>query len=174
MWRLFPGRVATFCIVELQKLRHDRTEVFTRALQPVLWLLIFGETFNRLHAIPTGDVPYLDFLAPGIIAQSGLFVAIFYGIMIIWERIERLRAETGMTVLLTTHYMDEADTLCDRIALMHRARLRALGTPDGLKADLGPEATLEDVFRHHTGDTLEAGGDMRHVRQTRRTASRLG
>jgi ABC-2 type transport system ATP-binding protein len=79
-----------------------------------------------------------------------------------------------MTVLLTTHYMDEADALCDRIALMHRARLRAFGTPDGLKADLGPEATLEDVFRHHTGDTLEAGGDMRHVRQTRRTASRLG
>jgi ABC-2 type transport system ATP-binding protein len=92
----------------------------------------------------------------------------------VWERIERLRAETGMTVLLTTHYMDEADALCDRIALMHRARLRALGTPDGLKVDLGPEATLEDVFRHHTGDTLEAGGDMRHVRQTRRTASRLG
>jgi ABC-2 type transport system permease protein len=83
---MFPGRVATFCIVELQKLRHDRTEVFTRALQPVLWLLIFGETFNRLRAIPTGDVPYLDFLAPGIIAQSGLFVAIFYGIQIIWER----------------------------------------------------------------------------------------
>ena len=55
-------------------------------MQPVLWLLIFGETFNRLHAIPTGGVPYLDFLAPGIIAQSGMFVAIFYGIQIIWER----------------------------------------------------------------------------------------
>ena len=55
-------------------------------MQPVLWLLIFGETFNRLHAIPTGNVPYLDFLAPGIIAQSGMFVAIFYGIQIIWER----------------------------------------------------------------------------------------
>ncbi|HEX5558558.1 MAG TPA: ATP-binding cassette domain-containing protein [Gaiellales bacterium] len=92
----------------------------------------------------------------------------------VWERIERLREETGMTVLLTTHYMDEADALCDRVALMHRARLRALGMPDGLKADLGPDATLEDVFRHHTGDTLEAGGDMRNVRQTRRTASRLG
>ena len=91
-----------------------------------------------------------------------------------WERIGRLREETGMTVLLTTHYMDEADTLCDRVALMHRARLRALGTPEGLKADLGPDATLEEVFRHYTGDTLEAGGDMRHVRQTRRTASRLG
>jgi len=86
VWRRFPSRTATFCIVELQKLSHDRTELFTRAVQPVLWLLIFGETFNRLHAIPTGHVPYLDFLAPGIIAQSGLFVAIFYGIQIIWER----------------------------------------------------------------------------------------
>jgi ABC-2 type transport system permease protein len=78
--------VATFCLVELQKLRHDRTELFTRAVQPALWLVIFGETFTRLHAIPTGHQPYLDFLAPGIIAQSGLFVAIFYGIQIIWER----------------------------------------------------------------------------------------
>jgi ABC-2 type transport system ATP-binding protein len=92
----------------------------------------------------------------------------------VWERIESLRRETGMTVLLTTHYMDEADALCDRVALMHRATLRAAGTPDDLKADLGEGASLEDVFRHHTGDTLEAGGDMRHVRQTRRTASRLG
>jgi ABC-2 type transport system permease protein len=86
LWRVYPTRVGTFCLIELQKLRHDRTEVFTRALQPVLWLLIFGETFNHLHAIPTGNRPYLDFLAPGIIAQSGMFVAIFYGIQIIWER----------------------------------------------------------------------------------------
>ena len=55
-------------------------------MQPVLWLVVFGETFNRIHAIPTGGRAYLDFLAPGIIAQSGLFVAIFYGILIIWER----------------------------------------------------------------------------------------
>jgi ABC-2 type transport system permease protein len=73
-------------MVELQKLRHDRTELFTRAVQPVLWLVIFGETMSRIHAFPTGHLPYLDFLAPGIIAQSGLFVAIFYGIQIIWER----------------------------------------------------------------------------------------
>ena len=85
-WRWIPSRIGTFCLVELQKLRHDRTELFTRAVQPVLWMLIFGETFNRIHAIPTGRLPYLDFLAPGIIAQSGLFVAIFYGIQIIWER----------------------------------------------------------------------------------------
>ena len=86
VWRRFPSRTLTFCIVELQKLSHDRTELVTRAVQPVLWLLIFGETFNRIHAIPTGGIPYLDFLAPGIIAQSGMFVAIFYGIQIIWER----------------------------------------------------------------------------------------
>jgi ABC-2 type transport system permease protein len=86
VWRQFPSRVGTFCIVELQRLRHDRTELLTRAVQPVLWLLIFGETFNRLHVIPTGHVAYLAFLTPGIVAQSGLFIAIFYGIQIIWER----------------------------------------------------------------------------------------
>jgi ABC-2 type transport system permease protein len=78
--------VAALCLVELQKMRRDRTELVTRAVQPALWLLIFGETFSRIRAIPTGDVPYLDFLAPGIIAQSALFIAIFYGIQIIWER----------------------------------------------------------------------------------------
>jgi ABC-2 type transport system permease protein len=76
----------TFCLVELQKLKHDRTELITRAVQPVLWLVIFGETFTKIRAIPTGHVPYLDYLAPGIIAQSALFIAIFYGIQIIWER----------------------------------------------------------------------------------------
>jgi len=55
-------------------------------VQPVLWLVVFGETFSHIHAIPTGNVPYLDFLAPGIIAQSGMFIAIFYGIQIIWVR----------------------------------------------------------------------------------------
>jgi ABC-2 type transport system permease protein len=79
-------RVTTMCLVEVQKLRHDRVELLTRAIQPALWLLIFGETFTRLRAIPTGKVPYLDYLTPGILAQSALFVAIFYGIMIIWER----------------------------------------------------------------------------------------
>jgi ABC-2 type transport system permease protein len=85
-WRVLPSRVVAMCIVELQKIRHDRTELYTRAIQPALWLLIFGETFSRLRAIPTGKVPYLDYLAPGILAQSTLFIAIFYGIQIIWDR----------------------------------------------------------------------------------------
>ena len=76
----------TFCLVELQRLRHDRSELVTRAIQPILWLVIFGKTFSKIRAIPTGNVPYLDYLAPGIIAQSALFISIFYGIQIIWER----------------------------------------------------------------------------------------
>jgi len=71
---------------EVRKLRHDYTELITRALQPALWLLIFGQVFTRSRAIDTGTIPYLDFIAPGILAQSVLFVAIFYGINIIWER----------------------------------------------------------------------------------------
>jgi ABC-2 type transport system permease protein len=78
----------TFVITEfeLRKLRHDFTELITRALQPALWLLIFGEVFSRSGMMHTGNIPYLDFIAPGILAQSVLFVAIFYGINVIWER----------------------------------------------------------------------------------------
>jgi ABC-2 type transport system permease protein len=78
----------TFVIAELEvrKLKHDPTELLTRAAQPALWMLVFGEVFTRVRAIPTGSMSYLDFMAPGILAQSVLFVAIFYGISIIWER----------------------------------------------------------------------------------------
>ena len=93
----------------------------------------------------------------------------------VWERIARTRAETGMTVLVTTHAMQEADEHCERIALMHRGRVRALGTPGELKSAIGPDATLDDVFRHHTGDTLtDDKGGIRDVRAARRTAGRLG
>jgi len=80
--------VKTLVIAELEarKLRHDPTDLLTRAVQPMLWLLVFGEVFTRVRAIPTGNVPYIDFLAPGILAQSVLFISIFYGIAIIWER----------------------------------------------------------------------------------------
>ncbi|MFI5777494.1 ABC transporter permease [Nocardia sp. NPDC051570] len=80
------SRITTFALIELQKLRHDRSELVTRAVQPALWMLIFGTTFARLRTIPTGNTPYLDFLAPGIIAQSALFISIFYGILLIWDR----------------------------------------------------------------------------------------
>ncbi len=81
---------ATQCLAvaaaEVQKLRHDPVELFTRAAQPVLWLVLFGEVMAQVRGISPGGVRYLDFLAPGILAQSVLFVAIFYGISAIWER----------------------------------------------------------------------------------------
>jgi ABC-2 type transport system permease protein len=85
--RRLVSRIGTLCWVELRKIRHDRTEIYTRAVQPALWLLIYGEVFTRIHAIPTPKgIPYLAYLAPGILAQSALFIAVFYGIQIIWER----------------------------------------------------------------------------------------
>ncbi len=94
----------------------------------------------------------------------------------VWEFITRLRETNDMTVLMTTHYMDEADLYCDRLALMHRGTIRATGTPGQLKATLGEGATLDDVFRHYTGDTLDDNdqGGIRDVRRARRTARRLG
>jgi len=71
---------------EVQKLHHDPLELFTRAAQPVLWLVLFGEVMAQVRGISPGGFRYLDFLAPGILAQSVLFVAIFYGISAIWER----------------------------------------------------------------------------------------
>ena len=99
----------------------------------------------------------------------------------VWEHINAVRDATGMTVLVTTHYMDEADQYCDRVALMHKGRIRALGTPGELRADLRARRaddstpTLEDVFRDVAGSGLDdQGGDFRNVRSTRRTASRVG
>jgi ABC-2 type transport system permease protein len=80
----------TFTITEweIRKLRHDFSDLITRAVQPILWMLIFGEVFNSLHPVNTGspNVSYLAFLAPGILSQSVLFIAIFGGIAVVWER----------------------------------------------------------------------------------------
>ncbi|MFJ2781238.1 MULTISPECIES: ABC transporter ATP-binding protein [unclassified Kitasatospora] len=100
----------------------------------------------------------------------------------VWDRIHQVRTAAGMTVLVTTHYMEEADEHCDRIGLMHRGRVRAVGTPDELRAGLaragGRLPSLEDVFRHYAGsglgDAAGEGGEFRDVRRTRTTASRVG
>ncbi|AIY48900.1 ATP-binding cassette domain-containing protein [Mycolicibacterium fortuitum] len=100
----------------------------------------------------------------------------------VWTQVGAMQAEFGMTVLLTTHYMGEADALCDRVALMHHGRLRALGTPAELKAKVAPAeasdgASLEDVFRHYAGSDLtddgQQAGGIREVRAARRTARRV-
>ena len=82
----FVYKTLVIAELEVRKLRHDPTELLIRAVQPALWLLVFGQVFTRVHGIPTGDLRYIDFLAPGILAQSVLFVAIFSGMSVIWER----------------------------------------------------------------------------------------
>ena len=84
--RIFVSRTLTFCTTEIWRIRRDRSELVTRAIQPVLWLVVFGETIARLRGVPSDGRPYLDYLAPGIMAQATLFISIFYGIQIIWER----------------------------------------------------------------------------------------
>ena len=95
----------------------------------------------------------------------------------VWEFIAGLKRSSRTTVLMTTHYMEEADLYCDRVALMHHGTLRATSTSAELKAGLGEGSTLDDVFRHYTGGTLDDDseqGGIRDVRRARRTARRLG
>lgn len=93
----------------------------------------------------------------------------------VWELVERLRSNFGTTVFLTTHFMEEADVLCDRIAIMHQGQVIVTGTPTELKASLAKEdATLDDVFIHYTGDLLASGANYRETSRIRRTAKRLG
>jgi ABC-2 type transport system ATP-binding protein len=92
----------------------------------------------------------------------------------VWEHIQRLRADYGTTILLTTHYMEEADELCNRVAIMHLGKVAAIGTPAELKASVGEGATLDDVFVHYSGYEIEVGGNYREVSRTRHMARRLG
>jgi len=85
-----------------------------------------------------------------------------------------LRRAYQMTVLLTTHAMDEADELCDTIAILHLGQVATVGKPLDLKASVGPDANLEDVFVHYSGGTIQEEGSYRDVRQARHTARRLG
>jgi ABC-2 type transport system ATP-binding protein len=92
----------------------------------------------------------------------------------VWDRLLESRSRYDMTMLLTTHDMEEAGELCDQLAIMHGGRIATQGSPDELRDQVGPQATLDEVFAHFSGATIEEGGRYRDVRNARRTASRLG
>jgi ABC-2 type transport system ATP-binding protein len=93
----------------------------------------------------------------------------------VWEHLTKLRQDFKTTIMMTTHYMDEADELCNRVAIMHLGKVVAIGTPAMLKASIGKEgATLDDVFTHYTGGPLESAGGYRETSRIRRAAQRLG
>lgn len=158
--------------------RRDRAQRVARALESVG----LAEVADRLAASYSGGMIRRLELAQALVSAPKLLMLDEPTIGLdpiartgVWEHINAVRAETDMTVLVTTHYMDEADQYCDRVALMHQGTIRAMDTPERLKAQLGEKATLEDVFREVAGSDLnEAGGDFRDVRNTRRTASRVG
>ena len=110
------------------------------------------------------DILFLDEPTTGLDPQSTRFVR---------DLVKELK-NRGHTIVLTTHMMDEADSLCQRIAIMHHGKVAAIDTPAALKANVGENATLEEVFFHHTGDKIESGESYRDTARVRRTAKRLG
>jgi ABC-2 type transport system permease protein len=78
--------IFTIAEMEARKVRHDSTELWMRSIQPALWLLVFGEVLTAVRGLAPQGYTYLQYIAPGVLAQSVLFIAIFYGITIVWER----------------------------------------------------------------------------------------
>lgn len=92
----------------------------------------------------------------------------------VWQHLRELRERFGTTILMTTHDMEEADHLCENIAIMHHGRVAATGSPESLKKQVGPEANLNEVFAHFAGGSLDDGQGYRESVRIRRTARRLG
>jgi ABC-2 type transport system ATP-binding protein len=92
----------------------------------------------------------------------------------VWEHIKQLRADSGTTIFLTTHYMDEADLLCARLAIMHLGKVAAIGSPTELKSSVGDDATLDDVFAYYSGAEIESSGGYRETSRVRRVTRRVG
>ena len=92
----------------------------------------------------------------------------------VWDRLQDLRHKYGMTVLITTHDMEEAETLCDQLAILHSGRINIVGKPSELCAELGVNATMDDVFAHYAGGLINEAGSYKEIGQTRLTAHSLG
>jgi ABC-2 type transport system ATP-binding protein len=160
--------------------RSERKERVATALE----IMGLGDAADRLAGTFSGGMIRRLELAQALVNRPSLLVLDEPTVGLdpvardgVWQRVEEMRDAFGMTVLVTTHYMEEADALCDRVALMHLGKIRASGTPDELKAAIGPDATLEDVFRRYTGETLVGDGTkggLREIARTRRTAKRVG
>ncbi|GAA4972065.1 ABC-2 type transport system ATP-binding protein [Nonomuraea thailandensis] len=166
--------------------RRERAERVAQALEAVG----LAEAADRMAGTYSGGMVRRLELAQALVSAPRLLILDEPTIGLdpiartgVWDHIMAVRAASGMTVLVTTHYMDEADQYCDRVALMHQGRVRALGTPRSLTDDLrarlgdGSSPTLEDVFRDVAGgslDDLDKGGEFRDVRRTRNTAARVG
>ena len=161
--------------------RADRAERVDQALEALELL----DVADRLAATYSGGMVRRLEVAQALVNRPSLLVLDEPTVGLdpiardgVWTQVQNMQAQFGMTVLLTTHYMEEADTLCDRVALMHHGKLRAVGTPTKLKSTVSSCATLEDVFRHYTASDLskqaDDSGSFREIRSSRTVASRVG
>jgi ABC-2 type transport system ATP-binding protein len=165
--------------------RNDRAERVDQALDALALL----DVADRLAGTYSGGMVRRLEVAQALVNRPSLLVLDEPTVGLdpiardgVWTQVRSMQAQFGMTVLLTTHYMQEADMLCDRVALMHHGELRAVGTPTKLKAEVSkvtPHATLEDVFRHYAASELEdetassGSSRMREIRSTRMVARRV-
>jgi ABC-2 type transport system ATP-binding protein len=93
----------------------------------------------------------------------------------IWEHILDLRKTHGTTIFFSTHQMEEADAMSDRVAIMNSGNIATIGTPSEIKAKTEkPDSTLEEAFIVLTGTNRKEGGNFRDVRRTRQAERRLG
>jgi ABC-2 type transport system ATP-binding protein len=93
----------------------------------------------------------------------------------VWKHLLKLREQFGMTIFFSTHYMEEAEEVADRVAIMHRGKLATMGTVDELiKQTKKKKATLEDAFIYFTGSTIQETGNLKEIKRMRQTAGRLG
>jgi ABC-2 type transport system ATP-binding protein len=92
----------------------------------------------------------------------------------VWKHLVDLRTNYGTTLFFTTHYLEEAESHCDRMAIMHKGKIAALGTCKELEASLGSGHTLNDVFVHYAGNALDSSDSFHDVAAVRATAQRLG
>ncbi len=151
-----------------------------RAIAEVLSLVRLEEAADRLVRTYSGGMVRRLEIAQAILHRPVLLVLDEPTVGLdptarraVWDALAELRQRYGTTMLVTTHYMEEAELYCDRVAIMNRGRLVALGTPEELKARVEGARTLDDVFTALTGDTLESGGSFSEVRQLRRRLQRF-
>ncbi len=167
-------------LIVAKLLRMSRAER-ERAIADVLQLVRLEEAADRLVRTYSGGMVRRLEIAQAILHRPLLLVLDEPTVGLdptarraVWEALTALRERDGTTLLVTTHYMEEADWYCDRVAIMNRGKLVALGTPAELKARVGGAATLDEVFTALTGDVLESGGSYSEVRQIRRRLQRFG
>jgi len=130
--RLLAGTHA-MALAELRKLRHDHLDIFTRSVQPLLWLFIFGTALQHNHALTLGRLDYRAYLAPGVMAQAAMFIAIFFGLAVIWERdVGQLQRLLATPLPRTAIVLGKAVGACVRAlvqALLLLVVLAAAGIP---------------------------------------------